>query len=178
MNFFGFITQDWKINKGNTKGRFVLLLFRTANFCSKKKIYKYLGIPYLAFYKVFVEWMMTIEIPYNVTIGRNFQLYHGQALVINSETVIGENCVIRHCTTIGNKQIKGGFSKSPVIGNYVDIGSNVCIIGEIIINDNVMIGCGTVVTKNISGNCVVVGNPGVEKTRIPERATVSEVTVI
>lgn len=178
MNFFGFITQDWKINKGNTKGQFVLLLFRTANFCSKKKIYTYLGLPYLAFYKLFVEWILTIEIPYNVTIGRNFSLYHGQALVINKETVIGENCIVRQSTTIGNKQTKSGHSKSPVIGNYVDIGSNVCIIGDILINDNVMIGCGTVVTKNISGNCVVVGNPGVEKIRIPERVAVSTGTEI
>lgn len=165
MGFFSFIMQDWKVNKGNTKGRIVLVLFRVANFCSKRKIYRYLGFPYLVFYKVFVEWILTIEIPYKVTIGRNFSLYHGQALVIHENTIIGENCIVRQSTTVGNKQLRNGYSNSPVIGNFVDIGSNVCIIGDINIKDHVLIGCGTVVTKNVSGNCIVVGNPGVEKVR-------------
>jgi putative colanic acid biosynthesis acetyltransferase WcaB len=41
----------------------------------------------------------------------------------------------------------------------VDIGSNVCIIGEIIIGNNVKIGAGSVVVNNIPDNCIVVGNP-------------------
>lgn len=164
MNYFRFILQDWKINKGNIKGRIIMVLFRMANFCSTRRIYYYLGLPYLLFYKVLVEWFFSVEIPWNVKIGRNLSLFHGQALVLNNMVVIGNNCTIRHCTTIGNKQLKdGSFSRSPVIGNNVDIGSNVCIIGDIYIEDNVKIGCGAVVTKNISGNCIVVGNPAVEK---------------
>lgn len=166
MTVFSFITQDWKANKKNIKGRLVLIAFRIANLCSRKKIYFYLGLPYLAFYKFFVEWVLSIEIPYQVQIGKNFALYHGQGTVINQYTVIGADCTLRHCTTIGNKQTKTGFTKSPVIGNNVDIGSNVCIIGDIKINDDVMIGCGAVVTKNVSSNCIVVGNPAVEKKRV------------
>ncbi|MEO6915942.1 MAG: hypothetical protein ABI151_10085 [Chitinophagaceae bacterium] len=169
MNYFSFITQDWKINKNNSKGRIVLVLFRMANFCSKKRGYFYLGLPYLIFYKFFVEWVLAIEIPFRTTIGKNFSLFHGQALVIHENTVFGENCVVRQSTTIGNKQLKNGYSSSPVIGNFVDIGSNVCIIGDIVIKDNVMIGCGTVVTKSVSGNCIVVGNPGVEKKRAVDK---------
>jgi putative colanic acid biosynthesis acetyltransferase WcaB len=164
MNFFQFILQDWKINKGNIKGRIILFLFRIANFCSTRKIYRYLGLPYLIFYRILVEWFFSVEIPWSVKIGRNLQLYHGQALVLNDLVVIGNNCTIRHCTTIGNKQLAdGSFSGSPVIGDNVDIGSNVCIIGDIYIQDNVKIGCGAVVTKNVGGNCIVVGNPAVEK---------------
>lgn len=169
MNFFQFIAQDWKINKGNIKGRIILLLFRTANFSTTGKFYYYLLLPYRIFYKILVEWFFSIEIPWKVSIGRNLTLYHGQALVLNDKVVLGSNCVLRHCTTIGNKQLQdGSFSISPLIGNNVDIGSNVCIIGDIYIKDNVKIGCGAVVTKNISGNCIVVGNPAVEKKRTAE----------
>jgi putative colanic acid biosynthesis acetyltransferase WcaB len=81
---------------------------------------------------------------------------------MNSEVVIGENCTLRHCTTIGHKQLKnGGFSGSPVIGNNVDMGSNVCIIGKIHIGNNVKIGCGAVVTKSVGDNETAVGNPAV-----------------
>ena len=162
MSFFQFLFQDWKANKGNPKGRMIMLLFRIANFCSTRRIYYFLGLPYLIFYRILVEWFFSVEIPWNVKIGKNLALFHGQCLVMNSQVVIGENCTLRHCTTIGHKQLKnGGFSGSPVIGNNVDLGSNVCIIGKIHIGNNVKIGCGAVVTKSIGDNQTAVGNPAV-----------------
>jgi putative colanic acid biosynthesis acetyltransferase WcaB len=166
MNFFEFVFQDWRINKGNIKGRIILLLFRIANFCAKRRIYYYIGFPYLIFYRILVEWFFSVEIPWNTRIGKNLSLFHGQALVMTNQVVIGENCTLRQSTTIGNRQLGGGgFSNSPVIGNHVDIGSNVCIIGSIIISDNVIIGSGAVVVKDVSPNSVVTGNPGLERKR-------------
>lgn len=166
MSYFNFVFQDWKTNAGNTKGRVVLLLFRMANFCSTKRIYYYLGIPYLLFYRFTVEWVLGIEIPWNTKIGKNLRLFHGQALVVNKDVVIGENCILRHSTTLGNKQLKSGLmSLSPIIGNHVDIGSNVCVIGHVYIQDHVLIGCGTVVVKDVCSNSVVTGNPGIEGLR-------------
>ncbi len=167
MSFFKFVFQDWHANRGNAKGRVILVLFRMANFCSTRKIYYYIGFPYLMFYRILVEWFFSIEIPWNTKIGKNLALYHGQALVMTNQVIIGENCTLRQCTTIGNKQLKdGGFSTSPVIGNNVDIGSNVCIIGGITIADHVKIGCGSVVVKDVSAYSTVTGNPGVERKRI------------
>ncbi len=164
MYFFQFVFQDWKINKVSYRGRIIMLLFRMANVCSLRRAYYYLGFPYLLFYRFLVEWIFGIEIPWNVKIGKNLTLFHGQAVVMTNKVVIGENCTLRHCTTIGNKQLKdGSFSDSPVIGNNVDIGSNVCIIGNIHIGDNVKIGCGAVVIKSVSSNHIAVGNPAVEK---------------
>ncbi|EHQ28710.1 serine acetyltransferase [Mucilaginibacter paludis] len=166
MNFFEFIFQDWSVNRGNIKGRLILLLFRIANFCSTRKIYYYIGFPYLLFYRILVEWFFSVEIPWNTRIGKNLSLYHGQALVMTNHVVIGENCTLRQSTTIGNKQARdGGFSGSPVIGNHVDIGSNVCLIGDIVVGDDVIIGCGAVVVKSVSACCIVTGNPGVERRR-------------
>jgi len=157
MAFWGFIRQDWASNRNNTKGRFITLFFRIANYAKGKRFTKWLFIPYLAFYKFFVEWVLGIEIPYNTAIGKGFRIYHGQALVINKNTVIGENCLVRHSTTIGNK---GESDKCcPVIGNNVNIGAHVCILGNITIGENVTIGAGSMVTKDIPANCIVVGNP-------------------
>lgn len=164
MNFISFIFQDWNANENNAKGRVILLLFRTANICSKRKYLYFLGFPYLVFYRLFIEWILSIEIPWNMQAGKNLIIYHGQSLVINNEVVIGENCILRHCTTIGNKQLPDGtMSRSPVIGNNVDIGSNTCIVGDIIIHDNVTIGCGAIVISSIRANCIAVGNPAIEK---------------
>lgn len=164
MNFFEFIFQDWQVNKGNIKGRIILLLFRIANFCATKKLYYYLGFPYLLFYRIMVEWFFSIEIPWNVKIGKNLSLFHGQALVMTNQVIIGENCTLRQSTTIGNKQLAdGGYTRSPIIGNYVDIGSNVCIIGPITIMDHVKIGCGAVVVKSVSAGSTVTGYAAVER---------------
>jgi putative colanic acid biosynthesis acetyltransferase WcaB len=166
MSFFEFVFQDWAVNKGNTKGRLILLLFRIANFCSKRKIYYYLGFPYLCFYKILVEWFFSIEIPWNTKIGKNLTLFHGQALVMTNKVIIGENCTLRHCTTIGNKQMAGGFTASPVLGNHVDVGSNVCIIGPITIKDYVKIGSGAVVVRDAEAHSTLVGNPASERRKI------------
>ena len=46
-----------------------------------------------------------------------------------------------------------------IIGNNVWIGGNVNVLPGVTIGDNVVIGAGSVVTKDIPANCVAVGNP-------------------
>jgi putative colanic acid biosynthesis acetyltransferase WcaB len=160
MNFFSFVFQDWNANKTSAKGRVITVLFRIANFCSTRKIYRYIGFPYLVFYKILVEWIFCIEIPWNIKAGKGLRIYHGQGLVLNSQVVIGNNCTLRHCTTLGNKQLPNGAqSKAPVLADFVDVGCNTCIIGDIFIGDHVAIGSGSVVTKSVAPNMIVAGNP-------------------
>lgn len=156
MNLLQFLFQDFLVNKGNTKGKIIALFFRIANYSSHKPKLKFIFYPYLIFYKILFEWILGIELPYNTKIGKGFKVYHIQAIVINKNTVIGENFTLRQSTTIGNKGQEG---KSPIIGNNVDVGANVCIIGDIKIGNNVKIGSGSIVIKDIPSDCSVVGNP-------------------
>lgn len=88
-------------------------------------------------------------------IGPNFVLWHPLSTLLGGK--IGANCTIRQNTTIGNSGVAG--SPNPVIGNNVDIGCNVCIIGGVHIGNNVKIGAGSIIVKDVPDNVVVVGNP-------------------
>lgn len=157
-----YILQDWQINQDtSSKSRLILLMFRAA------QIMRWLPAPfslisnfYCVVYQLIVEWILGVELPWDTQIGQNIKLHHGHALVINHETIIGDNCILRHSTTIGNKKLSdGSISSSPKIGNNVDIGANVVILGAITIGDNAVIGAGSVVVKNVPAQAVVAGNP-------------------
>jgi putative colanic acid biosynthesis acetyltransferase WcaB len=157
-NFLTYILQDWQINRETSlKSRFVLIMFRTAHLLGRSPL-PFSLFPFV--YQILVEWILGIELPWDTQIGANLKLQHGLALVVNHETIIGENCIIRHSTTIGNKKSKdGSYSASPKIGNNVDIGSNVVILGAITVGNSAIIGAGSVVVKDVPEGAVVAGNP-------------------
>lgn len=90
------------------------------------------------------------------TIDAGMVAYHPFATVINAKS-IGKNFTFRNGLTIGNKN--NDNTLLPVIGNNVEVGANVVIIGDIHIGDNVIIGAGAVVVKNVPSNVVIAGNP-------------------
>ncbi|GAA4097893.1 serine acetyltransferase [Mucilaginibacter panaciglaebae] len=143
-------------------------MFRLVSLINRSMVAKVIFFPYLMLYRYAVEWVWGIEIPRKTKIGRGLSLYHGQALVLNQGVILGDNCTLRNSVTIGHKKLANGtFSRCPRLGNNVDVGANVVIIGDIEIGDNVVIGAGSVVTKSIPANSVVVGNPA----RILEKET-------
>lgn len=117
----------------------------------------------------------------NVKIGKNVVI--GEHVHIGKNVVIGDNCKIQNGAliyeglTIGNNVFIGPgvvttndiipratgswedrFRKTYIKDN-VSIGANSTIICGIIIEENSLIGAGSVVTKNVETNVVVVGNP-------------------
>lgn len=154
------LKEDFRANKNNTKGLLFILVFRFASFFTKRK----LPLPIKLLVKLlvelpytfFVQWMFTIDIPCTTTIGKGFQLYHGHGTVINSKCIIGDYVKVRQNVTIGNSITKG---KCPVIGNYVEIGSNSVIIGGISVGNHVKVGALTLVNKDVEENATVVGIP-------------------
>lgn len=84
-------------------------------------------------------------------IGGGLNAAHPYATIINAAS-IGENLYINHLVTIGEKK-----GKKPTIGHNVELHANCSVIGDIIIGNNVVIGAGTVVTKDIPDDTIVVG---------------------
>ncbi|AST06079.1 hypothetical protein AF2641_03885 [Anoxybacillus flavithermus] len=164
LNLIRTIKLDVQRNKNNPKGLFVVIFFRLVHLIAiqkEKKLWLWiLGLPLLIIYRILVEWILCIELPAKTSVGPGLVIHHGQGLVVNNHTKIGRNVLLRHNTTIGCKVMEDGSQgPSPVIGDNVDIGANVVIIGGICIGDNVVIGAGSVVTKDIPKGSVVVGNP-------------------
>lgn len=122
----------WKTSKRKCIGKFFRPLYRIYNL--------FLGI----------------DIPYQVKCGKNLTIFHPLGIVINKEVTIGDNCIIRHNTTIGSRNSE---TDCPTIGSNVDIGCNALILGKIKIGDNVVIGAGSVVLKDVENNAIIVGNP-------------------
>ncbi len=93
------------------------------------------------------------DIPYKTNIGYGLYLGHNGPIVINKNTIIGNNCNISQGLTIGTNH-----ELAAVIGDNVYIGPNVCIVENVHIGDNVTIGAGSVVTKDIPANATAAGN--------------------
>ena len=104
-----------------------------------------------------------VEIQKNVIIGNNTRIQSHSFICEN--VIIGDDCFISHGVMFINDDFKNGkISREPEdwkhtnIGNNVLIGSNSTIL-PVKICENVVIGAGSVVTKNITDSGVYVGNP-------------------
>ena len=76
--------------------------------------------------------------------------------MIHARAVIGKNCMISSCVTIGGR---GKHYEVPVIGDNVQISTGSKILGPVHIGNNVVIGANSTVLKDIPSNCVAVGSP-------------------
>ena len=156
---FEYIFQDWIVNKGNVKFQLILMLFRTSQLARKSILFP-LFIPYLICYRILIEWIFGVELPWGLSVERGLAVFHGQGLVVNDKCIIGRGCTLRNGVTIGNKIGRDGrLTSAPVLGDFVDIGANAVIIGSVTIGSNVYIGAGSVVVKDVPDNCIVAGNP-------------------
>ena len=105
-----------------------------------------------------------VEIQSGVTIGRNCRI-QSHAFICELVT-IGDHCFISHGAMFINDLFeKGGPAsgdktlwRKTVIGNHVSIGTHATILPVKIV-DNVVIGAGTVVTRDILEPGIYAGNP-------------------
>ncbi|EHV55249.1 bacterial transferase hexapeptide family protein [Escherichia coli DEC8A] len=114
----------------------------------------------LVMYRLITECLFGYEIQAAASIGRRFTIHHGYGVVINKHVVAGDDFTLRHGVTIGN--LGANDPSCPVIGNSVELGANVTLLGDVAIGDNVTIGAGSVVVDSVPDNTLVVG----EKARV------------
>lgn len=108
--------------------------------------------PFYFFLSIFTG----INIPRSTQIGEGLRIHHYGCIIINSHSIIGKNCKIRHGVTIGNKN---SDDDCPTIGDHCNIGAGAKILGKIKIGNNVDIGANAVVVKDVPDNCIVAGIP-------------------
>lgn len=103
-----------------------------------------------------------LQIKYNIYIEPNaisvgLRLTHPGYRKVPSFCEIGENCTILPMVLLGKKE--PGIKDKIFIGNNCYISTGVTILAPVKIGDNVTIGAGAVVTKNIPDNVTVAGVP-------------------
>jgi serine O-acetyltransferase len=92
-------------------------------------------------------------------VGKGFFIDHATGVVIGETSEIGDNVCIFQGVTLGGVSTHKG-KRHPTLANNVVVGANATILGNIHIGDNVKIGAGSVVVKDVPPNSTVVGVPG------------------
>lgn len=112
-------------------------------------VFQFLYMKHLTYkFGIQTSWMMQLP--------PRFTISHFGGITFLPESC-GEGLYLRQGCTVG--RAGRGNGRFPRIGNNVEFGANVCVIGDIEIGDNVTIGAGAVVTKSIPDNAIVAGIP-------------------
>lgn len=92
------------------------------------------------------------------TVGEGLYLGHPFCIDVNADAVIGSNCNIGKCVTIG-KENRGKRQGSPTLGNRVWVGSGAVIVGKVAIGNDVLIAPNSYVNMDVPAHSIVIGNP-------------------
>lgn len=104
----------------------------------------------------------------NITVGEDFTTNYNVTILDIAPVNIGNYCMIgpntlittvNHPLSAKGRRGKKAQAKPVKIGNDVWIGGNCTILPGVIIGNNVIIGAGAIVTKDVPDNCVVGGVP-------------------
>jgi len=155
------ISQDLKTYKGDwgAQGFWAMIIYRFGRWrytIHTPFIRKPFSLIYKMLYKC-IQVITGIELPCEVTVGKNFRIDHFGGIVISGFASFGDDCVLRNGVTVGLRRIDDPVA--PRIGNNVDIGAGAKILGDITVGDHVVIGANAVVLKNVPPNAVAVGIP-------------------
>lgn len=117
---------------------------------------------------ILIESNFECDYGYNISIGENFYMNHNGVILDGAKVEFGDNVFIGpNCGfyTAGHPidielRNKGLEYAYPIkVGNNVWFGGNVVVLPGITIGDNVTIGAGSIVTKDIPSNVIAHGNP-------------------
>lgn len=105
---------------------------------------------------------------YNIKVGENFYANHGLVILDAGGVTFGDNVFIApgcgfhtsgHPVDYERRNAGLEYAYTIVVGNNVWFGAGVQVMPGVKIGDNVVIGGGSVVVKDIPSDSVAVGNP-------------------
>lgn len=135
-------------------GIWALILHRPAHWLHRHKLKLIARI-----ISQLARWLTGVEIHPGATIGRRCFIDHGMGIVIGETAEVGDDVTIYHGVTLGGTGKDSG-KRHPTIGNRVLVSAGAKVLGPFKVGDDVKIGAGSVVVKEIPPNCTVVGIPG------------------
>ncbi|HDX8851223.1 serine acetyltransferase [Klebsiella michiganensis] len=88
---------------------------------------------------------------------KNTHLPHPIGITIGKKVILGTGCTIYQNVTLGVKNNK--FEDYPTLGDNVTVYANACILGGVTVGNNVIVGFGSLVDKDVPDNVIVAGCP-------------------
>ena len=134
------------------KGFISLQAYRVGNFWKEEKL------DFSLYIQSRISELYGVDIHPNSKIGCGIMVDHANGIVIGETAELGDNSSIYHGVTLGGVGLDIE-KRHPKVGKNALLSANSTILGGIIIGDNVKIGAGSVVLKNLPDNCTAVGIP-------------------
>jgi len=120
----------------------------------------HLGIPFIPRMISHISRFLTgIEIHPGAKIGKGVFIDHGMGVVIGETAIVGDGCLIYQGVTLGGTGKQSG-KRHPTLGENVVVGAGAKVLGNLYIGNDVRIGAGSVVLRDVPSDCTVVGVPG------------------
>ena len=135
-------------------GIWALILHRPAHWCYKHNLKLIARV-----ISQLTRFFTGIEIHPGAVIGRRCFIDHGMGVIIGETAEVGDDVTIYQGVTLGGTGKDTG-KRHPTIGNRVVIASGAKVLGPFTVGDDVKIGSGSVVLKEVPPGCTVVGIPG------------------
>jgi serine O-acetyltransferase len=169
IRFLALLREDLRTHDGNPleQGFWAVAVHRFGNWRMgwPKPIRAPLTLAYRFLYR-WVEWTCGISLPYTVRLGRRVRIWHHSGIILHARS-IGDDVHMRQNTTFG-LAARNHPEAIPTIGNRVDIGCGVCILGNVRVGDDSRIGANAVVLKDVPPGSTAVGVPARIIDRPPE----------
>lgn len=117
---------------------------------------------------IYIEPPFYCDFGYNIIAGKNLYINFNCCILDGSTVTFGDNVMVApnvqiytatHPIRFNQRNSGVEFAKPISIGNNVWIGGNSVLCPGVTLGDNVVVGAGSVVTKNFPNDVVIAGNP-------------------
>lgn len=161
ISFFRLIAEDFRTydKKLFEPGFWAIVIHRFGNLRMDIRP-RLLRMPFSLLYQILhtcMSWFFGIDLGYSVKLGRRVRLWHHGGMFLGAIS-IGSDVTIRHNTTMGVAHQDEKWKK-PIIEDRVDIGVGACILGDVTIGHDSVIGANSVVVRSFPPNSTLFGVP-------------------
>lgn len=161
ISFIKLIIEDFQTYDKNffAPGFWAIAIHRFGNWRMDIRP-RLIRMPFSLLYKIlniFVEWFWGISLVYSVKVGRRVRIWHHGGIFLGAIS-IGDDVTLRHNTTMGVSHQDEKWKK-PIIEDRVDIGSGACILGDVTVGHDSVIGANSVVVRSFPPHSTLFGVP-------------------